>query len=249
MTLLHRLPSDVANQAIYRYEEKVLLVHWEYDIRWFIGVLELFIERAFRAGMNIIVRWLLTLFLMGALACGHWRSPAPRVEAEDEDLKNLPPEYVFVDTKSQTVNFVRDGQTIKSFENAAFGVAGAGIKRRQGDGITPRGRYLVTAIRPSQKFRTFIEINYPLRQDVERGLREGVIDEQQYQELMGAIARGELPSQKSPLGGWLGLHGLGHNNIKIHREVDWTGGCVALENHQIDELVKLIRVGTTVVIK
>lgn len=211
--------------------------------------MELFIEATFRAGMKIVVRWWLILLLIGTFACGRWHSSALRVEPEDEDLKNLPPEYVFVDTKSQTVNFVRDGQTVKSFENAAFGFAGVGIKRRQGDGITPRGRYLVTAIRPSQKFRTFVEINYPLRQDIERGLRDGIIDEEQYAELLGAISRGELPSQKSPLGGWLGLHGLGRNSVKTHREVDWTGGCVALENHQIDELVRLIRVGTTVVIK
>jgi murein L,D-transpeptidase YafK len=198
--------------------------------------------------MSLRIGWWVALLYLFA-ACSHLPSSPPGPKPIRIDAPPLPAEYVLIDSKAQTLQLIRDGVPVKTFDNVAFGVAGVGTKRRQGDGVTPRGRFTVTTIRPSKRYRTFVGINYPLREDAERGLREGIINQKQFEVIMLAIEKGELPPQNTPLGGMLGIHGIGSNSLAIHREIDWTGGCVALENQQIDELVKMIRVGTTVVIQ
>jgi L,D-peptidoglycan transpeptidase YkuD (ErfK/YbiS/YcfS/YnhG family) len=51
------------------------------------------------------------------------------------------------------------------------------------------------------------------------------------------------------LGGQIGIHGLGSGDIKVHEVFDWTHGCIALTNSQIDHLSQLVDTGTVVKIK
>ena len=47
----------------------------------------------------------------------------------------------------------------------------------------------------------------------------------------------------------IGIHGIGNGDIEVHKEYNWTNGCVALTNEEIDELVKWINIGTPVEIR
>jgi L,D-peptidoglycan transpeptidase YkuD (ErfK/YbiS/YcfS/YnhG family) len=51
------------------------------------------------------------------------------------------------------------------------------------------------------------------------------------------------------LGGSIGIHGVGAGNRRIHEDFNWTEGCVALTNEQIDDLDRYIHIGTRVVIR
>jgi lipoprotein-anchoring transpeptidase ErfK/SrfK len=51
------------------------------------------------------------------------------------------------------------------------------------------------------------------------------------------------------LGGHIGIHGVGRGDLRIHQQFDWTQGCIALTNEQIEQLQNLVRVGDRVVIQ
>ena len=102
----------------------------------------------------------------------------------------------------------------------------------------------------SKLFNTFfIGINYPSPADAERGLREGVIDEKTFQRIIAAHREGKIPPQNTALGGNIGIHGLGDANPNVHRLVNWTNGCIALDNAQIEELAQLVSPGMLLEIK
>ncbi|MCX7778561.1 MAG: L,D-transpeptidase, partial [Armatimonadetes bacterium] len=68
------------------------------------------------------------------------------------------------------------------------------------------------------------------------------INRRQYGEIVGAIRDKKRPPWNTPLGGEIGLHGGGTHS-------DWTIGCIALENSDIEELYVVLRHGDPVLIK
>jgi hypothetical protein len=57
-----------------------------------------------------------------------------------------------------------------------------------------------------------------------------------------------MPPQNTPLGGFLGIHGIGRGDIRIHRAFHWTQGCVAVTNEEMNALAHWIREDTRIVI-
>jgi L,D-transpeptidase-like protein len=110
-----------------------------------------------------------------------------------------------------------------------LGLGGMERKLRSGDDATPEGFYHVQEIRgpgQTQYHRAFL-LDYP-----------NAIDRKRFD---AARRAGEIPRGADP-GGLIEIHGEGG------RDKDWTRGCVALTNAEMDELVKLVRVGTPVAI-
>ena len=60
---------------------------------------------------------------------------------------------------------------------------------------------------------------------------------------------GKTPPQDTPLGGQIGIHGIGNGDQDIHHNYNWTNGCIALTNEQIDQLGKWIKPGVLVNIR
>jgi murein L,D-transpeptidase YafK len=157
--------------------------------------------------------------------------------------------WLLVDGESQELQVMRGDRVEAVFHGVSFGRAGVGWKGKQGDDVTPRGRYRVSWINRNSKFRLFLGIDYPRRVDALRGLNAGVIDRGTYDRIMVALERDEVPPQDTALGGYLGIHGLGAGDIAIHSAYNWTQGCIALTNRQIDQLSSWAPRGTTVVIR
>ena len=67
--------------------------------------------------------------------------------------------------------------------------------------------------------------------------------------VIDAIKNGRTPPQNTPLGGHIGIHGVGAGDPRIHTNFNWTNGCVALTNEQVTRLAALIKVGTRVEIR
>ncbi len=182
------------------------------------------------------------LSLLGACAEPMCRVPLP----PEKPVETHPGVWAFVDTSKKTLSVERDGQQIAFFPGVALGAAGAGKKIQRGDDLTPIGRYRVVSVRHSEKFRWFIEIDYPSIQDAERALKERRIDRSTFDRIKLAHDNGKLPPQDTVLGGHIGIHGVGKGNIEIHRKINWTSGCLALDNDQICKLASLIRPGVVV---
>lgn len=108
----------------------------------------------------------------------------------------------------------------------------AGHKQRMGDLKTPEGFYR-TSDRPWSSFYHALTVDYPGPADAERGLRDGLIDATQRDAIVAAHRRGVLPPMDTRLGGKILLHGGGGRS-------DWTLGCVALDDTEIDALRALL---------
>ncbi len=104
-----------------------------------------------------------------------------------------------------------------------------GQKQRQGDNTTPEGKYYITEKKEDGVTRYYkaLEINYPNKEDSAR--------------FSAAQQRGRIPASAHP-GGLIEIHGEGGKGS------DWTAGCVALQNNQMDEIYSMAKVGTPVTI-
>jgi murein L,D-transpeptidase YafK len=103
-----------------------------------------------------------------------------------------------------------------------------GKKERAGDNRTPEGTYVIDYVKSDSKFHRALHISYPNANDYQQAVRKGV----------------------SP-GGDIMIHGLpGETALikRIHELFDWTKGCIALTNPEIDEVAQLVHPGTPIVI-
>lgn len=120
------------------------------------------------------------------------------------------------------------GKEVHSYK-VALGTEPAGPKTRQGDHRTPEGSYLLDSRNPNSHFYKAFHISYPNSQDTAAAKKLRV----------------------SP-GGDIMLHGLPKEYAwvgKAHVLHDWTDGCIAVTNEEMDEIWKLVRIGTPIEIK
>ncbi|MCU0241612.1 MAG: L,D-transpeptidase family protein [Vicinamibacteria bacterium] len=120
-----------------------------------------------------------------------------------------------------------------------LGQVPVGHKQRQGDNRTPEGDYIVCLRNANSQFHLFLGLSYPSAADAERGLAAGLITKAQHRRIVRASAAGRQPPWETALGGAVGIHGSGSN-------WDWTLGCIALDDPDIEVLWALCPVGTPV---
>ena len=158
--------------------------------------------------------------------------------------------WLLVDTKADKLMVMQGNRPVQVFDQIAVGSSGAGIKFRRGDNKTPLGVFRVGWINNNSRFRTFIGLDYPNIDYAERALREHRIDALTYERIRAAWLNGHRPPQDTPLGGQIGIHGIGAGNPGVHGAgINWTSGCVALNNQQIDALRPWVSVGMRVEIR
>lgn len=135
---------------------------------------------------------------------------------------------VIVNKAGHTTYLVKGGKVIRKYD-CELGYNSARSKLFAGDGATPEGVYRVTSVKKNgnSKFYKALLINYPNDADKRRfaeNKRKGVI------------------SSRAGIGKLIEIHGGGGNGR------DWTDGCVALLNEDMDHITKYVGVGTPVVI-
>ncbi|MFT5682737.1 MAG: murein L,D-transpeptidase YafK [Myxococcota bacterium] len=109
-----------------------------------------------------------------------------------------------------------------------LGFAPEGHKTVEGDGRTPEGFY-TTSDKPWSQFYGAIAVHYPGEADAEAAQADGRISTATKRGILASLARGEKPDQNTGMGGEILLHGGGGSS-------DWTLGCVALDNGDLDIL-------------
>jgi L,D-transpeptidase-like protein len=149
----------------------------------------------------------------------------------DETLRDSGREkatVILIDKLRRQLLLIRGTEELASYD-VDLGTGGMELKTHAGDGATPEGRYRITEVRnPGQtKFYRALMLDYPNDEDRERfrDLRRA-----------GVVSRGQ------GIGSLIEIHGYGG------RGQDWTEGCVALDNDDMDELVRSVKVGTRVTI-
>jgi murein L,D-transpeptidase YafK len=158
---------------------------------------------------------------------------------------------ILISKKNKELIVEKAGEIIKKY-HIASGKGGKGTKRRQGDSKTPQGVYRVSKFKESSRFHYFIQLDYPNLIDAWYGYKNKTIDSKDFKRIASAYKNREAPPQDTKLGGFIGIHGLGVQNeekLTIHQEINWTEGCIALTNEEINDLRKFVDVGTPVIIK
>ena len=138
-----------------------------------------------------------------------------------------------------------DDQIVRRFE-IVLGVDPGDPKLYQGDNRTPEGTYFVSEKKSFSAYRRFLGLSYPNVSDAERGLYRSLISQDEWADILFANLRGVTPPWNTRLGGRIGIHGYGD---RPELNVDWTQGCIAVRNDDIDYLFHRIRIGTPVHIK
>ncbi len=132
---------------------------------------------------------------------------------------------VVVEKRERVLRLFSGSELLKSYR-IALGADPVGTKSEEGDGKTPEGSYQIVGRNPKSKFHFSLRISYPAVKDVE-----------------SARARGVSP------GGDIMIHGI-RNGFgwlgSLHRYRDWTQGCIAVTDSEIDEIAELVSDGTRV---
>lgn len=161
-------------------------------------------------------------------------------------------EYEVEVNKSRRLLVVRAGEEVVEVFRAAVGRGGSGDKQQVGDKKTPVGTYRIVGSNDSDRFDHFFRLNYPNVKDAFYGLRNEIIDRAEFNRILEALRAGRLPPQNTRLGGAIGIHGVGEETpvkLRIHDNLDWTEGCIALRNAELNRLRRYLTVGTRVVIR
>lgn len=157
--------------------------------------------------------------------------------------------WIWINTATHALEVIENGQVKHRFRNIAIGRNGYTTQHRKGDGTTPLGTFHLAWINTNSRFDIFLGLDYPNRQQAEMAWRKNLIDFDTYYAIRRALAKGQVPPQDTALGGYIGIHGTGNEiSDRLHRLVNWTQGCVALTNRQIERLSRWVRVGMKVVI-
>ena len=175
--------------------------------------------------------------------------------AEDHGIANTVavsrPYYLEIDKSERLLRVKFAGETYREY-HIASGRGGSGAKRQLGDKRTPEGIYRIVDINASSEFHLFLRLNYPNVNDAFTGLKNSIISNAEFNRIIESLIFGKLPPQDTALGGAIGIHGVGvetADKLKIHSNLDWTKGCVALTNDEVSELRQLVSIGTEVVIQ
>jgi murein L,D-transpeptidase YafK len=153
-----------------------------------------------------------------------WNYRASKCETSDPG----PVDLIRVDKSGHMMTAYRHGQPVREFR-VALGRGDPGPKLQQGDERVPEGNYRITAHNPASAYHLSLRIGYPTAEQAAAAAMRGV-------DPGGDIMIHGLPNDR----GWIGAR---------HASADWTSGCVAVTNREIDWLYNAVKDGTPVEIR
>ena len=128
--------------------------------------------------------------------------------------------------KSDRKMYLLDGSKVVRTYDIALGANPYGHKIQEGDERTPEGVYILDYLKLDSAFYKAMHVSYPNKKDIENSNSLGVSP--------GGFIM--VHGQKNELG-WLSF---------IAQRFNWTNGCIALTNDQMDEFIALVRIGTKI---
>ena len=171
------------------------------------------------AGAWAAIILLASLCLAGCARVASRPPPPPPVTLAD---------HVLIEKGARRLTLFAHGRPLKVYA-VVLGRHPEGPKREEGDDRTPEGDYTIDGRNPDSAFHLSLHVSYPNALDRERA------------EQLGVPPGGDIMIHGQPNGdGWIGA---------IHRTGDWTRGCVAVTDAEIEEIWRLVPDGTPVEIR
>ncbi|WP_430738351.1 L,D-transpeptidase family protein [Psychrobacter sp. VH5] len=141
------------------------------------------------------------------------------------DLANIKIDKVYVDKSERVLKLLSGDRVIKTY-HIALGDSPVGHKRQEGDERTPTGSYVLDYKNENSSYYRSIHVSYPNAADKAQAKKRGV-----------------------SAGGDIMIHGqkngLGHL-AAITQQRDWTDGCIAVTNDEMDEIMALVAIDTPI---
>jgi murein L,D-transpeptidase YafK len=172
------------------------------------------------------VRILTAVAIVGALiiAVAVQFLEEPRVPLPD----HVQADSIVVEKSKHSMSVFKNGKVFRTYR-VALGRGGPEPKSQEGDARTPQGAYYIDSRNPRSSFHRALHVSYPDATDVAAASARGV----------SAGSDVMIHGIRNGLG-WLG---------RLHRAVDWTAGCIAVTDREMDEVWRVVPDGTPVVIK
>lgn len=137
-------------------------------------------------------------------------------------------DLIVVEKAKRSMTLFANKKPLKTYR-IVLGGNPAGDKEQEGDSRTPEGRYIIDAKNPKSSFYLSLHISYPDKAD-----------------------RAEARRKRVPPGGAIMIHGSPDYLSALYATgvyPDWTAGCIAVSNAEIEEIYASVRIGTRIVIK
>lgn len=195
--------------------------------------------------MSGAVRWIGALGTLLVLATGTTGAAGEMIAAVTDASAGSNGCPIIEIWKSERKLEMRQGDALLGQFRIALGQQPLYGKERQGDGRTPVGRYYVSDRKADTPFHRFLGISYPNADDAERGYERRLIDASEWADIFFANLRGDAPPWHTVLGGRVGIHGYGD---RPYLPIDWTEGCIAVSNEDIELIYDHTTLGTPVII-
>jgi murein L,D-transpeptidase YafK len=151
-------------------------------------------------------------------------SVAPQAATQPKIMADL----IVVEKAKRSMTLYAAKKPIKTYR-IVLGGNPVGDKEHEGDSRTPEGRYIIDAKNPKSSFYLSLHISYPDRKD-----------------------RAEARRKRVSPGGAIMIHGSPDYLSALYATgvyPDWTAGCIAVSNAEIEEIYAVVRIGTKIVIK
>lgn len=188
-------------------------------------ILEKALIKAGDMGNNFKLRFLFYLIIIGSSIFGFITENAC---ADDKLPEGIKIDKILVLKSERKMTVFKNGKKLKTYK-IALGKEPKGHKMKRGDNKTPEGRYRIVSRNPNSQFYKSFRINYPSNLDKAQAAGLGV----------------------DP-GGDIMVHGLAPEYAwmgKLHTMKDWTLGCIAVTNEEMDELWDAVPMGTVIEIR
>jgi tetratricopeptide (TPR) repeat protein len=156
------------------------------------------------------------------------RERIEKLEQKIFALRTEPADKILIEKNERRLTLLSKDEVIKTYK-IALGGNPVGPKERKGDNKTPEGTYFIDSRNRDSAYHLSLHISYPNEKDKMRAKELGV-----------------------PPGGDIMIHGIKNGLTWVgasHAEVDWTKGCIAVTDEEMEEIYKLVPNGTIVEIR
>ncbi len=195
---------------------------------------------------------LLAVFLLLSSISPAPEAPTGKATTFASWLSSTPGQLKLVIWKSHYTVTLYKGETPVKTYRAVFGKGYQdGDKRMEGDRRTPEGEFYICTMNHSKRFYKFMGLSYPGLRHAEYGIQSRTISPVEYTMIKKAIEGRQPPPWETRLGGAVGLHGRMPDAGNAQRHdvgANWTDGCIALDNADVDEIYTVVSLGTPVTI-
>jgi murein L,D-transpeptidase YafK len=132
---------------------------------------------------------------------------------------------ILVEKSARRLTLMRNGNALKTYR-VALGRVPMGPKEYEGDQRTPEGIYSIDFHKPDSDYHLALHVSYPEQRDIDRASAQGL------------SAGSDIMIHGLPNGrGWIG---------RFHRWSDWTAGCIAVADFEIEEIYRAVPDGTPI---